>query len=280
MRDGCVVVKSIVELDRIARRIRADVVAMSNRGGASHLGSALSCVDLLVAASEVLSIDPERPDDPDRDRLILSKGHAASALYATLAHRGFFPLERLLDFNQPCSGLPEQPSPGCVPGVEVATGSLGHGISLAAGFALSARIQGRSSRMVAIASDGEMNEGSVWEAAMFAAAQGLDRLVVVIDFNGWQATGRSRDILNIEPLSEKWASFGWVTSEVDGHDLGAVLSALDHCGDGPHAIIAHTIKGKGVSFMEDDNNWHYRIPTIDEVSAARTELLGAEESVA
>ncbi len=256
---------------------------MSQRGRASHLASSLSCVDLLVAATEALSIDPAVANDPSRDRLVLSKGHAVSALYATLAHRGFFARARLSEFNQPGSGLPEQPSPGCCPGVEVATGSLGHGLSLAAGFALAARIQGRPSAALAILSDGELNEGSVWETAMFASARELGRLTAVVDFNGWQATGRSRDVMQLDPLPDKWHAFGWDTVEVDGHDVGELLDAIE--GERPavarpRAIIAHTVKGRGVSFMEDDNNWHYRIPTVDEVDLACAELSRANEGAA
>jgi transketolase len=162
-----------------------------------------------------------------------------------------------------------------VPGVEAATGSLGHGLPIGIGMALARRIQGRDYHVYVLLSDGECNEGSVWEAAMLAPAQGLDRLTVIVDYNKWQATGRSNDVMALAPLAEKWRAFGWRTVEIDGHDLAAVTAALT-LGDGgegrPLAIIAHTIKGRGVSFMEDDNNWHYRIPTAEEVEAARREL--------
>ncbi len=264
------------DLSRMARRIRGHVVAMSHRSGAAHLGSALSCVDILVAACwRVLRLDPGRPDAPDRDRLILSKGHAASALYASLAMRGFFDIERLREFGRPGSSLPEQPSPGCVPGMEWATGSLGHGLSVGAGIVLAGRIQGCDGRTLVVLSDGECNEGSVWEAAMFAAGQTLGRLAAVVDFNRWQATGRSTRTLAIEPLADKFAAFGWRTAEVDGHDIDALAAALAERGETagpPLAVIAHTIKGRGVSFMEDDNNWHYRVPTAAQVVAAHEEL--------
>jgi transketolase len=267
---------NFTELEAIARSIRGKLVEMSHKAKAPHLGSSLSCVDILVAAYwTALRIDPQKPYDPDRDRFILSKGHAASALFATLAYRGFFPMELLYSYAQPGSCLAEHPGPNCAPGVEAATGSLGHGLSMGIGMALAARIQGRSYRVFALVSDGECNEGSVWEAAMFAPARCLDNLVVIIDFNGWQATGRSCEIMALKPFREKWESFGWHAHEVDGHDLKQLVAMLQQVPDGsgkPIAIVAHTIKGKGVSFMEDDNNWHYRIPTAEEVNAAHREL--------
>jgi transketolase len=267
---------AIADLDAVARRIRGHVVAMSHRSGAAHLGSALSCVDMLVAAYwRLLRVDPQRPDAPDRDRLILSKGHAASALYAALAIRGYFNVNELRRFGQAGLRLPEQPSPGCLPGIEWATGSLGHGLPVGVGMALAGRVQQRDYRTLVIISDGECNEGAVWEAAMFAAGQQLGRLAVVVDFNRWQATGRSTEILALEPLAEKFAAFGWRTAEVDGHDIEAIAAALrerGECRGRPLALIAHAIKGKGASFMEDDNNWHYRVPTAGEVVAAHDEL--------
>jgi len=223
----------------------------------------------------VLSIDPKHPDDPNRDRLILSKGHAATALYAMLAHRGFFPLALLDTFAEPGSTLAEQPSPHCAPGVELATGSLGHGLSVGLGVALAGRIQGRSYRVVVVMSDGECEEGTVWEAALFAPIHKLDNVTAIIDYNKWQATGRSNEIMNLSPFRQKWEAFGWNACEVDGHDLNALVTALKQKPDGsgkPMAIIAHTVKGKGVSFMQDDNNWHYRSPNADELQKARQEL--------
>lgn len=264
------------ELTRIACRIRGHVVRMSHEAEAPHLGSSLSCIDAVVAAYwGFLRIDPAKPLDPARDRFILSKGHAATALYAALAVRGFYPESELAGYNADGGHMPEHPSPQCVPGVEAATGSLGHGLSMACGMALGQRIQGHDSRFVVLLSDGECEEGSTWEAAMFAAAQKLDRVVAIVDYNKWQATGRSDEVMALAPLADKWRAFGWETREVDGHDLSAILDALrNSCrGDGkPTAIVAHTVKGKGVSFMEDDNNWHYRIPTADEVRTAHCEL--------
>jgi transketolase len=266
------------ELDALARRIRFKLVQMSHTAGTPHLGSALSCVDILVAAYWcVLRIDPQHPHNPLRDRCILSKGHAASALYAALAYRGFFPTEWLDHFAKHRSPLAEQPSPGCAPGVELATGSLGHGLPVGLGMALAAKIQSQDYRVFVIMSDGECNEGSVWEAAMFAPIHRLDRLAVIVDYNKWQATGRSNQVMALESLAQKWEAFGWHTVELDGHSIGALTQTMNRVphGDGkPLAIVAHTVKGKGISFMEDDNNWHYRVPNMEEVEAARKELLG------
>jgi transketolase len=263
-------------LKQLASNIRYQVVQMSHNSGAPHLGSALSCIDILVTAYwRAVRIDPQKPDNADRDRLILSKGHAASALYATLSARGLFPETWLDKFAQHGSPLAEQPAPKCAPGVELATGSLGHGLPVGIGMALAARIAKKDYRVFVVMSDGECNEGSVWEAAMFAPAQRLGRLVVVIDYNKWQATGRSDEVMSLSSLSEKWRAFGWNACEVDGHSIEQLSAALSRDflpEDKPTAIIAHTVKGKGVSFMEDDNNWHYRIPTEDEVAAAAQEL--------
>ena len=264
-------------LDRIARRLRVRLVEMSHDAGTPHLASSLSCADIVTAAYwGVLCIDPEQPLDPARDRFILSKGHAATTLYAALAFRGFFPEAWLRDeYNVDGGRLAEHPGPGCAPGVEVATGSLGHGLSIGLGMALAARIRGMAYRVFVVLSDGECNEGSVWEAAMFAPAQKLDNVCVIVDYNKWQATGRSNETLALAPLCEKWRAFGWDAREVDGHDLPTLVGLMRQVPNGsgrPVALIAHTVKGKGVSFMEDDNNWHYRIPTDDELSKARQEL--------
>ena len=264
------------ELESTARHIRGKIIEMSHKSGAAHLGSSLSCVDILVALYwNVLSINPDNPSVSDRDRFILSKGHAASALFATLAFRGFFPMNVLDSFAMPGSRLEEHPGPNCIPGVEAATGSLGHGLSLGIGMALSSRIQKQNYRVFALLSDGECNEGSVWEAAMFGAGRHLDNILTIIDFNKWQATGRSCEVMALEPLREKWKSFGWSTYEIDGHDMSELVNVLSNFPDGsgmPVAVIAHTVKGKGVSFIEDDNNWHYRIPDEQEVINAKKEL--------
>jgi transketolase len=261
----------------IAARIRGNVVSLSHQSRAPHLASSLSCVDVLVAAywGGMFNVDEKNPDDPNRDRIILSKGHAAAALYATLAEKGYFDPEILKEYNVDGGRLAEHPGPGCVPGIEAATGSLGHGLPIGLGMALAARIQKRPSQVLVVMSDGECNEGSVWEAAMMAPAKNAGNLTVVVDFNKWQATGRSQEVMALMPLEEKFRDFGWRTCSLDGHDHGALVSALSRRGNEPTqplAIIADTIKGKGVSFMEDDNNWHYRIPKEDEVQTAHREL--------
>ena len=264
------------DLEVMARRIRGKLIEMSHRAHTPHLGSALSCVDILVAAYwGALAIDPKNPADPRRDRFIFSKGHSIPALYATLAYRGFFSAELLDTFAQAGSHLPEQPSPSCVPGLEWATGSLGHGLSVGLGIALAGRIQKQNYRVFVLMSDGECNEGSVWEAALLAPAHRLDNVLAIIDYNKWQATGRSEEVMSLKPLREKWEAFGWSAYDVDGHDPQALVDLLKNVPDGtgkPIAVVAHTVKGKGVSFMEDDNNWHYRIPDANQVVAAREEL--------
>ncbi len=267
---------NVFELDALSRRIRFELIKMSHRAETAHLGGSLSCVDILVAAYWTsLNIDPNDPLAAERDRLILSKGHAIGALYVTLAVKGFFPLSELEKYNRNGGHLPEQPSPGCAPGVEWATGSLGHGLPVGAGMALAGKIKKKDYHVVVVMSDGECEEGSVWEAAMFAAQHRLNRLMAVVDFNKWQATGRNRDILALEPLKAKWEAFGWQCHEVDGHNLSALVEVMGDRGgqeERPVAVVAHTIKGKGISFMEDDNNWHYRSPTTEEVVKAAAEL--------
>ncbi|MFO0967419.1 MAG: transketolase [Gemmataceae bacterium] len=265
------------DLKRTASRLRQRVIEMSHKAETPHLGSSLSCLDIVTAMYwSILKINPHHPDDPLRDRFILSKGHAALALYVALCERGFYPPEILADeYNTEGGRLAEHPGPHCVPGVEAATGSLGHGLSLGIGMALAGRIQNQSYRVFALLSDGECNEGSVWEAAMMAPALKLDNLAVVVDYNKWQATARSNETLALAPLRAKWEAFGWHAVEINGHDMSEILGALStlpHPSGKPLAVVAHTVKGRGVSFMEDDNNWHYRIPTAEEVHKAALEL--------
>ena len=265
------------DLCSIALTLRKRLVTTSSIAKIPHLGSCLSCVELLVALYwNELRIDPTKPDDPDRDRFLLSKGHGAPILFQVLAMRGFFPLESLNDFGKPGSVFHEHPpKPGYIPGIEAATGSLGHGLPMALGMALAARIQQRPTRCYALISDGECNEGSIWEAALLAAGRKVHNLTAIIDFNKWQATGRSQEVMALDPLPAKWEAFGWHVQEIDGHDLEAIdhaLSAAREESVRPSVIVAHTVKGKGVSFMEDDNNWHYRIPSPKELDAALIEL--------
>ena len=225
------VISADEDLDLLARRMRLKLVEMSHAAKTPHLGSALSCVEILIAAYwGVLRINPSQPNSPGCDRFILSKGHAASALYVALAYRGFFPREDLDDFASHSKALPEQPAPGCAPGVDLATGSLGHGLPVGAGMALSALIQGSDYKVFVVMSDGECNEGSVWEAAMFAPSKKLENLLVIIDYNKWQATGRVDEVMSMDPLVNKWKAFGWNACEVDGHDINALRDAMNTTG--------------------------------------------------
>lgn len=264
------------ELENKAAQIRGRIIETSCEAKVPHLGSCLSCTDILTALYwEVLHIDPSEPGKEERDRFILSKGHAAPALYQVLALKSFYPESIMEGYGQNGSLFGEHPPAHGIPGVEAATGSLGHGLPIGLGMALACRMKGLKNRVYVLMSDGECNEGSVWEAAMMAAAKKVDRLMAIIDFNKWQATGRSEEVMALNPLKEKWESFGWSAYEVDGHDIGAMTDLLKKLPDEsgkPVAIIAHTVKGKGVSFMEDDNNWHYRIPKPEEVETAKKEL--------
>jgi len=272
---------STKDLSRVAHTIRQRTIETSARAKIPHLGSCLSCVELLTTLYwQELNINPTAPNSPKRDRFVLSKGHGAPVLFQVLAERGFFPVERLSEFGQPGSVFHEHPpKPGYIPGVEAATGSLGHGLPMALGMAIAQRIQGEQNRCYALLSDGECNEGSIWEAAMFAAGQRMNHLTAIIDYNKWQATGRSQEVMALEPLAAKWEAFGWHTQQIDGHNFEAIKEALDAARsetEKPSVIVADTIKGKGVSFMEDDNNWHYRTPNTEELAAALTELQEAQ----
>ncbi len=263
------------ELEKISAIIRSDIIKMSHSSKAGHLASALSCVDILTSLYySVMRINRDLLEASDRDRFILSKGHAAAALYAVLAHRGIMDKDDLKCYGMMCSLLEQHPSVE-QNGVEATTGSLGHGLPIANGMALSSKISGCKFRVFVLMSDGECNEGSVWEAAMFANRHQLHNLTAIIDYNKWQATGRTNEVLGIAPLAEKWISFGWDVLEVDGHDHQELFHAMTSSENKrPRIIIAHTVKGKGVTFMEDDNNWHYRVPTALEVESARIELIG------
>lgn len=267
----------IHSLQARARLLRARIIENSSLTGTPHLGSCLSCVDILTALYfKVLNLDTGNPRAPDRDRFILSKGHGAPALFQTLAMRGFYPEAWLEDYGKDGGIFAEHPpTPDHLAGIEAATGSLGHGLPLGLGMALSARIQQRKYNVFVVLGDGECNEGSIWEAAMLAAAQKVSNLCVIVDFNKWQATGRSEEVLALNPLADKWRAFGWDSIDIDGHDMAGLIDTLSNFPSSsgrPMTIVAHTIKGKGVSFMEDDNNWHYRIPTAEEVGLAKNEL--------
>ena len=260
----------------LARRIRCHTLRMTNLARSSHVGTCFSMADLLaVLFGGVLRLDPIRPDLPDRDRFILSKGHGCAALYAVLAERGFFPMEWLSTFYQNGSVLAGHATHTSVPGVEVSTGSLGHGLAIACGMALAGQRDGKGHRIFALLSDGECDEGSTWESVLFAAHHKLDNLVVIVDYNKIQSLGRVGDVLNLEPFAEKWRSNNWSVREIDGHSMAETVSALEElpfAPGHPSCVIAHTVKGKGVSFMEDDLLWHYRSPQGDEFERALAEL--------
>lgn len=237
------------------------------------MGSALSVADILaVLYGEVMTINPSDPGDPARDRFVMSKGHAGAAVYAVLAESGYFPTEWLANHYQNGSVFSGHVSHAGVPGVELSTGSLGHGLSVASGMAWRAKIRGAGWRTFALLSDGECDEGSTWEAAMFAAHHRLSNLSIVVDYNGIQSLATTEATLALEPFADKWRSFGWELRDIDGHDHGQLREALRPGNSRPVCVLAHTVKGKGVSFMEHQVLWHYRSPSEDELEAALEEL--------
>ena len=258
----------------MARDVRRDIVDMIDRAQLGHIGGDLSVTDILVTLfGAVLDVDPEHPDRPDRDRFILSKGHCAGALYATLARCGFFAREELSTFMAPLSMLNGHPDRKKVPGVETNTGPLGHGFPVGVGCALAARLRGASWRTVVVLGDGEMQEGSNWEAAMTAAHYELASMTAVVDRNRLQQGAGTEETKRLEPLGDKWSSFGWEVRDVDGHDHAALLEAFTPSATGkPVAVIANTIKGKGVSFIENRVEWHHKVPDAEQVQAAIEEL--------
>ena len=264
------------EASSVARYIRVQAARMIHRAKSSHLGSALSMADLLaVLYTRTLRIDPNRPDWAERDRFVLSKGHACAPLYAVLAMRGFFPEDWLEDFYQDGAHLAGHATHVGVPGVEVSTGSLGHGLPIACGMALAGKRDGRAYRVFTLLSDGECDEGSVWEAALFAPHHRLDNLIVIVDYNKIQSLGTIKEVLGLEPFAAKWQAFGWAVREIDGHnveEIDRVLTNVPYEPGKPTCVIAETVKGKGVSFMENKLLWHYRSPDQDEMARALTEL--------
>ena len=266
----------IARLARKARQVRATCVQMAHDGKGGHLKSALSCVDLLVVLYNYwLRVSPDNPKSPDRDRFFFSKGHACIALYAVLADRGFIPKDWLSKYAQSGSPLPEHPCIYALPLLECSSGSLGHGLGIATGVLYGLKLDRVDARAVVLMSDGECNEGSVWEAAMFAAAQSLDRLLAIVDYNGIQAVGRSDEIMGHTSLEEKFRAFGWAACTIDGNNLSEIIRALDDFPfepGRPSAIIAKTRSGAGVSFMEDQVLWHYRRPSNAELQRALQEL--------
>jgi transketolase len=258
-----------------ATRIRAEALHMVHRAHSSHIGAGLSIADLIaVLYQEVLRLEPTWPAWPKRDRFILSKGHACAAHYAALALKGFFPAEELREFGQEGSRLLAHSSHH-VPGVEFSTGSLGHGLGFACGKALAAKRRQLPWRVFTLLSDGELDEGSIWEALLFAPHHRLDNLVAIVDYNKIQSLGRVAEVLNLDPLAAKLRAFNWAVREIDGHDHGQIRAALTQVpfeAGKPSALVAHTVKGKGVDFMEDQLLWHYRTPNAEQVREALTQL--------
>ncbi len=268
---------NIANLYKKALWVRQQVLEMCVAAGAGHIAPALSCTDILVALYHggVLRVNPQNPAQPDRDRFILSKGHACTALYAVLADLGYFPISDLKTHCQAGTHLGGHSETG-TPGVEASTGSLGHGLPIGNGMALASKIDRKDDTTIVLLSDGECQEGSNWEAALFAAQHRLDNLVAIIDRNGLQAIDLIENVLSLEPFAQKWEAFGWDVRTVDGHSIADILSVLDDAhtrkSGKPLMIIANTTKGKGISFMEQNTIWQYRIPVGEELVQARLEL--------
>lgn len=263
---------------RLAAAIRRHAVNMTSSGKSSHIGAILSMTDALaVLYNSVLNVDPNNPNWPERDRFILSKGHAGAGVYAALAERGFFSTEMLRQHYQNGSVLSGHVSHKGVPGVELSTGSLGHGLGVGVGMAYAARVDEKQHRVFVMMSDGECDEGSNWEAILFAAHHRLNNLRVVVDYNKLQSIKSIEETIALEPFADKWRAFGWEVCEVDGHDHEALHVAFEEFEDKsqPCCLIAHTVKGKGVSFMENQVLWHYRSPQDEEFEAALRELADA-----
>ena len=267
--------ENILYLQKVARTIRRDIVRMTHAAGSGHPGGSLSCADFVTALYfSKLNHDPEDPSWPERDRVIFSKGHVAPVLYAALARNGYFPVEKLLSLRKLDSFLQGHPSTEC-PGVEVGTGSLGQGLSIGVGLCLAARKSKKNFRVYVMLGDGEIQEGQIWEAAMAAAHYKTDNLCAFIDYNNLQIDGRVEDVMGIANVAEKWTAFNWNVIECDGHDMVQLLNALDRAEktqERPTVIIGNTIKGKGVSFMEDKAEWHGKAPNDAELTIALEEL--------
>ncbi len=279
----------IRDLSAKAQAFRIQVLRMVFGAQSGHLGGAFSAAEILAALYfHHLRIDPQRPDWPERDRLLFSKGHACAMLYAALAYRGFFPVEELMTFRQLDTRLQGHPDNHKLPGVEIPAGPLGHGVAIGAGMALAARMaddkpSARSApsaraapyRVYTILGDGEINAGVIWEGVMTAAKYRLGNLTAILDYNGIQQTGATADVMPTEPIADKWQAFGWHVQEIDGHNVGEILNALDRADEvhaRPSVIIARTTKGKGVSFMEYDHRWHGMAPNPDQFAQALDEL--------
>ena len=270
------------ELRERATTLRRHIVRMLEKAGSGHPGGSLSAVEFVTALyfGGVLRYDPDRPDWPDRDRFILSKGHGVPVLYAALAEVGYFPAEELSTLREIDSRLQGHPVYGTAPGIEASTGSLGQGLSIGLGIALAGRLDRKDFNVYVLLGDGECQEGQVWEAAMAAGHQQPSNLIAMVDYNGFQLDGAISDIMELEPFAAKWESMRWAVREIDGHDIGQVMDALDwaRSQDGPACIIGRTVKGKGVSFMENENKYHGVAPSNEEMEKALLEL-GADAAI-
>ena len=263
----------------ITTQMRADIIRMLAAAGSGHPGGSLSACDILaVLYFDKMNVDPANPDWPDRDRLVLAKGHAAPALYAALAGRGYFPREDLVTLRKSSSYLQGHPNMQTTPGVDMSTGSLGQGLSVANGMALAGRLDHKDYWVYCIMGDGEIQEGQVWEAAMSAGHYGLDRLIAFVDHNHLQIDGNNDEVMTVNPIEDKFRAFGWDVMTIDGNDLEAVSDAVDSAkaklNGRPTLVVAETVKGKGVSFMENQVGWHGVAPTAEQAEAALKELLG------
>ena len=265
------------KLEKQAKSVRRDTLRMILSAHASHVASSYSIVELLVYLyDKVLKISPKNPNDPNRDRFILSKGWGISSQYAVLAMKGFIPKKLLEEYCKDGSKLIGIGTRNGVPGIEATTGSMGHGLPIGVGMAYALKLQKRKSRVFVIMSDGECDEGTTWESALIAAHHRLDNLVVIIDFNKWQSFGRTKDVLNLNPIVDKWKAFNWMVQQIDGHDFAQIEKAMKKSlknKNKPSLIVAHTIKGKGLSAIEDKNEWHYQTPREKEIAIAQKEGL-------
>ena len=272
--------KRIAELEQIARKVRIGIIDAVSSASSGHPGGSLSSADILTYLYfQELRVDPANPDAPDRDRFILSKGHVSPALYSVLAHRGFFPVEDLKTFRKSDSYLQGHPDVKKTPGVDMTTGSLGQGVSAACGMALGAKLAGSDRRVYALVGDGESEEGQVWESAMFAAHYGLDNLCYILDWNGLQIDGATDDVIGPAPFDTKFEAFGWNVIAADAHDFQSIENAVNAakaCKGKPSVIIAKSVKGKGVSYMENQASWHGAAPNAEQYEIAMRDLGAAE----
>lgn len=272
MKEG----ENMSNLNEICHTVRRDIVSTLVTAGCGHPGGSLSAVEIVTTLYfDKMHIDPANPRDPNRDRFVLSKGHATLMMYSVLAERGYFPVEELKTFRKNWSRLPGHPDMNKVPGIDMTTGSLGQGLAVANGMALAGRTQGKDYYCYALLGDGELQEGMVWEAAMAAAHYKLDHVIAFVDRNGLQIDGTTEQVMGLEPLADKWRSFGWHVQEIDGHDVEAISRAVDEAKSvkgKPSVIIAKTVKGKGVSFMENQCGWHGVAPNDEQYKQAMAEL--------